>query len=120
LRRSVAASLRRGWKAACSSARPPLLAAARVLLAGGVAPDTRIAMRHAGSEHDALRSTVGKAAKLTVKETANGPKFRRWRAQETGPDRPPIAWCGDKVPLQPPAPDALYEAATAQPIEVVS
>jgi len=38
----------------CSS-RQPLLDAARVLLAEGIAPDTQIEMRHAGADHVALR-----------------------------------------------------------------
>src|SRR5262245_42822943 len=48
--------------------REPLLASARVLLAEGVDPTTPLAMRHEGQDHDALSSTVGAAAKLTVAE----------------------------------------------------
>jgi hypothetical protein len=44
----------------------PLCAAARVLLAEGLDPATKLVMRHEGSTHDALRSTVGAAAKITV------------------------------------------------------
>jgi hypothetical protein len=73
-----------------SSSKEPLLAAAGALLIDGVAPNARIAMRHAGSDHGALTSTVGMAAGLTVKEGPNGPRFVRWTARETSPDRPPV------------------------------
>jgi len=61
-----------------SSSRQPLLDAARALLAEGIPPETPIMMRHQGSETISLRSTVGEAAKLTVKEKPNGPKFQKW------------------------------------------
>ena len=51
----------------CTS-REPLLAASRVLLAEGVAPESPIATRHAGADFDAMMSTVGTAAGLTVSE----------------------------------------------------
>jgi hypothetical protein len=58
----------------CSS-RTPFFSAARVLLKRGVDPDTKIVMRHTGSETTSLRSTVGAAAALTVDES--GPKFAK-------------------------------------------
>ena len=61
-----------------SSSRQPLLDAARVLLAEGIPPETPIAMQHKGSATIAMTSTVGEAAKLTVKEKPNGPKFEKW------------------------------------------
>ena len=39
--------------------REPLLAAARELDRRGAPPDTILAMRHAGSDHDALRGQLG-------------------------------------------------------------
>lgn len=70
---------RLGGRVILESSRQPLLDAARILLAGGFAPSTRIAMRHAGENHDALTSTVGAAAKLTVKDGSDGrPRFRPW------------------------------------------
>jgi len=57
-----------GERVILESSRQPLLDAARFLLGEGVTPDTRIAMRHQGSPHVALSSTVGKAAKLEVKD----------------------------------------------------
>jgi hypothetical protein len=76
--------VRLGDRVILKSSRQPLLDAARVFLAEGVPPDTRIAMRHAGSDHDALSSTIGKAAGLTVAERdrGNGPYFEPWQ-----PDR---------------------------------
>ena len=59
----------------------PLCGGARVLLAEGVPPETPVQMRHAGSATIALRSTVGRAASLTVnEETGDGkPRFAKWR-----------------------------------------
>jgi hypothetical protein len=48
--------------------REPLLAASRILLTEGVDPETPIAARHAGADFDALMSTVGAAAGLTVSD----------------------------------------------------
>ena len=62
-----------------SSSRQPLLDVARVLLAEGIPPDPRIAMQHKGSATIAMTSTVGVAAKLTVEEESDGPRFRKWR-----------------------------------------
>jgi hypothetical protein len=59
----------------------PLCDACRLLLAEAIAtPETRVAMRYAGSDHDALRSTVGKAAGLAVADNNAGkPIFRKWQ-----------------------------------------
>jgi hypothetical protein len=72
----------------------PLCAAARVLLAEGVEPSTRIAMRHAGADHDALASTVGAAAKLSVRESSagDGPRFIRWEASPFRTVSPPVSF----------------------------
>jgi hypothetical protein len=58
----------------------PFLGAARLLLAEGVQPETWLRTRHAGSEVVALRSTVGAAARLHVREETNDgkPRFTRW------------------------------------------
>jgi hypothetical protein len=52
-----------------------------VLVGEGVDPASRIVMRHEGKDYDALTSTVGVAAKLTVKEsTKDGkPRFVGWQ-----------------------------------------
>ena len=61
--------------------REPLIAAARALLADGIDPETPIATRHAGSDFDAMTSTVGTAAKWTVRENeTEGPRLVRWKA----------------------------------------
>jgi hypothetical protein len=71
----------------------PFFDAARVLLAKGVAPDMALVMRHAGAHHDALRSTVGKAAGLSVENSGGKPAFRpykpdgRFRAASGSPMR---------------------------------
>jgi hypothetical protein len=57
----------------------PFCDGARVLLAEGVDPATKLVMRHAGSVADALRSTIGAAAGLTVADDTGGkPVFRKW------------------------------------------
>jgi hypothetical protein len=57
----------------------PFCDAARALLAEGVRPEAKLVMQHAGSLADALRSTVGAAAKLTVVDDRSGkPIFARW------------------------------------------
>jgi hypothetical protein len=57
----------------------PFLDAARVLAAKGVDPAAIIVMRHQGANYDALRSTVGAAAKLRVNDTETGrPRFSRF------------------------------------------
>ena len=59
----------------------PLLASARVLLAEGIDPETPVAIRHAGADFDAMISTVGVAAALTVREgNKAGPTLVRWKA----------------------------------------
>jgi hypothetical protein len=63
----------------CRSSRQPLLDGARVLLAEGTPPDTRIGMRHAGSSHVALSSTVGAAAGLTRETSSEGPMLVAYR-----------------------------------------
>lgn len=56
----------------------PLCDASRVLLERGFAQsrDT-IEMWHEGDAYASLRSQIGKAARLTVEETAYGPMLRR-------------------------------------------
>jgi hypothetical protein len=68
----------------CTS-RQPFLDSARALLADGMDPAEVIVMRHHGSTTDALRSTVGAAARLTVEERDFGrPRFGPWRADTRG------------------------------------
>ena len=65
----------------CQRTFTPFLAAARQLLADGMDPNTQITMRHAGSNTDALMSTIGVAAKLCVTERqAAAPRFARYQS----------------------------------------
>jgi hypothetical protein len=58
----------------------PFYATARWLLAQGTDPETPIAMRHRNSPIVSMRSTVGRAAQLSVEEDRHhGPYVRRWR-----------------------------------------
>ena len=58
----------------------PFLSAARILLDAGHAPDTVITMTHEGSSVVSLRSTLAKAAKLTVVDNQHeGPRFAKYR-----------------------------------------
>jgi hypothetical protein len=68
----------------CNATRLPFLSAARQLVSEGVDPDTKIVMRHAGSDTDCLNSTIGKAAKLCVLEDKGPPRFARNRAMIDG------------------------------------
>jgi hypothetical protein len=61
----------------------PMLDGARRLLDEGYDPVRPLIMRRAGADHDALRSTIGAAAKLTVAEGERRPAFRPWKARET-------------------------------------
>jgi hypothetical protein len=81
------------------SSRQPLLDAARAFLAEGFAPNTRIAMRHIGADDDALTSTVGAAAKLTVVERnrGNGPGFEQWNQERFAAETSPVSFDDDQV-----------------------
>jgi len=58
----------------------PFLSAARVLLDADYAPDTVVTMRHQGSSVVSLRSTLKRAAKLTVIDNRHeGPRFAKYR-----------------------------------------
>jgi hypothetical protein len=74
-----------------SSSTTPILDAARVLLNERVNPDTPIFMFHGGCSNYSLKSTVGKAAKLTVIDRGHGPTFRPWRALSAVPVESSVA-----------------------------
>jgi hypothetical protein len=79
--------------------RQPLLDAARVLLTEGVDPATEIVTRHIGAAFDAMRSTVGAAAKWTVREDDKvGPIFVRWKAFSRDDVETPVRSNRDPVP----------------------
>lgn len=74
----------------------PLLDGARVLAADGVDPATPIAVKHEGTAFDALRSTVGAAAKLTIEES--GPRFAPWKPFPRSAVGAPMRFSGSAVP----------------------
>ena len=77
----------------------PLLDGARVLAAEGIDPATPIRMRHEGAAYDALHSTVGVAASLTVRQTdADGPRFVRWKPFSRRDVGAPMRSSGSPVP----------------------
>jgi hypothetical protein len=72
------------------ASRQPLLGAARILLSQSVDPRTVITLRHAGGAPNALRSTVGAAAGLAVREGPFRPVFVRFGTAPATPlDRAP-------------------------------
>jgi hypothetical protein len=82
------------------SSRQPVADAARVLVGEGIDPKARIQMRHEGSPHVALSSTIGKAARLTVAErdNGNGPVFEPWKPRPLSAGAPPMRSGGDEAP----------------------
>jgi hypothetical protein len=47
-------------------------------------------MRHAGSNTDAMRGTVGGAANLTVSDSAGPPRFAKWKPHPRASLAPPM------------------------------
>lgn len=98
----------------CTS-ETPLFSACRVLLKAGKAqPDDRIVMRHAGSDHDALRARVGTAAGLTIEETGFGPKRRKYKPRPALEVAPCIEQTPSLVPEPPPEPARAGDALSTQ------
>jgi hypothetical protein len=73
-----------------SRSTAPFCDGARMLLAEGADPAEPYVMRHAGSETDALKSTVGAAAKMTVWEGDKAPYFGPWKASKRFAEASPI------------------------------
>jgi|SRR6516162_7613839 len=85
--------------------RQPLLDGARELLAAGYPTETTLVMKHAGSGVEALRTTIGSAARLTVETDEQGrPIFRQWRGPRTRGPAPPADYLRNSDPrdLAPP------------------
>jgi hypothetical protein len=76
------ARLQRSNEVLVKNSRQPFLDAARVLVERGYDPSSLLVMKHAGRDTVALQALLGKAAKLTVEEGPNGPRFVAFR---TGP-----------------------------------
>ena len=90
-----------GGRLLCRS-RQPFLDGARRLLASGYPADTVIAMKRVGSVIEALHSTVGRAAALTVSEEENRPpRFKRWKPRYMGEGSPPVAYLRNSEPRDP-------------------
>jgi hypothetical protein len=71
--------------------RQPLLDGARALLAQGYPAETIVTTRHAGSATIAMRSTVGEAARWTIKERDRGGLSKeRWQPYDAD-SPPPVA-----------------------------
>jgi hypothetical protein len=84
----------------------PFLTAARALLASGCDPETRLEMRHDGSAHAALTSTVGAAAKLTVQ---GDERFHRWKPDFRRAVASPMRFSGCPLPHSGAFVDAMME-----------
>jgi hypothetical protein len=72
------------------NSRTPFLDAARALVNAGFDPNSMLVMRRAAAGPDCLRGRIGPAAKLTVKETPNGPVFASWKPFPSNPVAPGI------------------------------
>lgn len=92
------------------TSRAPFLASARKLIAAGYPRDAMFMMRHEGAKEFALKARLGKAAKLTIEESAHGPVFRTVR------DGPPSAVAGSQGPVPKPS---LGEPRFEAPAETV-
>jgi hypothetical protein len=72
--------------------RQPFVDAARVLVREGFGPTAMLVMRRVGSNVDALRAWLGTVAKLTVRESGDGPpRFVLWKALSPDSGSPRIA-----------------------------
>jgi hypothetical protein len=72
----------------CSSNTIFFDAARKLLRSGCAAPEDVLIMKHAGSDLEALRATIGHAAKLTVEERDAGPhgiRFVPWKPMVATP-----------------------------------
>jgi hypothetical protein len=82
----------------CTSTQP-FLDGARKLLEMGYPPESEVVMQHRGAAEWSLKSTVGFAAKLTIRENANiGPDFRPWKPRNFVSLTPPIDFNEDAAP----------------------
>src|SRR4051812_48332070 len=61
------------------TARQPFFSAARILQAEGFDSETPISMQWEGSDIVAMRSTIGRAAGLSVTEDDNGIRLTKYR-----------------------------------------
>jgi hypothetical protein len=76
-----------------ASSRQPLVDSARELLARGVAPETSLALRHAGKAYDSFAepASIGHLAQWTYTEPDSEPLRRRlWKADCRRPRGPKV------------------------------
>jgi hypothetical protein len=59
-----------------------ICAAARILVGEGIDPEALLIMRYAGHRYEALRATIGRAARLTVVDSGGKPAFRDWQSYD--------------------------------------
>lgn len=74
----------------------PFVDGCRTLATEGLDPTTPVVMRHHGQNYDALLSTIGAAAGMSVSDDNLGkPIFRRWQPRPIGenplPGTPPVS-----------------------------
>jgi hypothetical protein len=98
----------------------PFCEAARVLLAEGIKPDTAFVMRHDGNAYDAMRSTVGAAAKLTATDDRLGkPIFAKWKprpdVERSSSGERPMRHTEPAATLVPSGPEPIHEATILEP-----
>jgi hypothetical protein len=72
--------------------KEPFFAAARILVAEGVDPETVLTMRHQGSQIRGLTMTLGRAARLMVKEgDVRGLEIVPYAPSPFAPIKPPAS-----------------------------
>ena len=92
--------------------RQPLLDCARILIAEGADPKTPFATRHEGADFDALTSTVGTAAKWTVRENEiQSPTFVPWNAFPRDAVQSPVRFSGAPLPDTGQAAERIHEGS---------
>jgi hypothetical protein len=84
------------------SSRQPFLDSARALIEMGHDPTMMLEMMHARGNVVALRARLGKAAKLSVEEGVNGPRFVPFRkGLKPCVNAPPVASGASPASLHP-------------------
>jgi hypothetical protein len=110
-----AARLAEDSRILCKS-RTPFTDAARSLLREGVDPKTILISRKPGQDYDALRSTVGAAAKLTVDESKT--RFARWKPIYSSAVAPSIDHSEGAATTLPAISSALLRPPLGKPSEI--
>ena len=103
-------------KSLCRS-REPLLAGCRVLLAAGHSPGSVVEVRRPGQVGYSLRSRVGHAAGLTVREDG-GPTFVPWQAPPRLRQEPPVRYSGVSATHVAPPPQNSSTAAAGPELAI--